>query len=229
MRFRATAMAIFAVFTLLTTSLAPARAQDSPVDLLPFLDGLESAYARRYDAASMHDHGEPATPDAAATSAATRVEATVLEFETPADALAAFTLLQDDEVVSTLAGLDVSFADFEQVDLGGGGFLFIGPPVDDEVEGILLVLDGNLGLVVTGEGGDPSIEQTLLAFGEFMVQAEPGSGEVVLDGNAGSSGGTWDVLPTAADTDVLDGLVPMYDYDLLVSNSPIEPGATPAS
>ena len=71
--------------------------------------------------------------------------------------------------------------------------------------------------------------ETMLALGEFMVEAEPGSGEVDLTGGGQSSGGTWDTLPTAADSEILGGLVPVYDYDLLVSNQPIEPEASPAS
>jgi hypothetical protein len=61
-----------------------------------------------------------------------------------------------------------------------------------------------------------------------MVAAEPGPDEITIDPVAGSSGGTWDVLPRATDTGVLGSLLPIHEYDLMESDSPIEiPPATP--
>jgi hypothetical protein len=201
-----------------------ARAQESPTDFLPFLDGLVSAYARRY---VVPPEGFPgATP---ATTSVTFLEATVLEFESPDMAKKAGALLNTDLVLPALTGIDdISIDDFEDAGLGDRSYLLV-TPTPDEFEGLLIIFDGNLGFILTADGSDESMAETMLALGEFMVEAEPGSGEVDLTGGGQSSGGTWDTLPTAADSEILGGLVPVYDYDLLVSNQPIEPEASPAS
>jgi hypothetical protein len=174
-----------------------------------------------------------ATPDAGmGTTFAVHVEATVLEFGSVDDVIAAFMLVNSDQVIALLVGEPgVTIADAERVDLGDGGLLFIIEPEEpgDDVEGMLLVRDGNLGFIVSVRGTDETIADTLLAFGEFMVNAEPGADPVVLDGVSGSHGGTFDTLPSFDDTDVLNGLVLMYEYDLLASNHPIDHEATPAS
>jgi hypothetical protein len=117
------------------------------------------------------------------------------------------------------------------VELGEQAVLYVVPAdAGDSYSGLLLIQDGNLGLLISAQGETEAIQETLMAFGEFMVDAEPG-GEIKLGNNADSSGGTWDVMPTAEDRNVLGDLSPMYDYDLLASNHPIEvpEEATPAA
>jgi hypothetical protein len=207
-----------------TVETPAANAQDSPLDLLPFLDGLETAHSRRY---VNHERlglpAEIASPVAETPSAASLVEVTVLEFGTPDDVTVAFEMFVNDELIRGILGEDeMEFSVSESVELGEQAFLYVGP-VDDGAShsGLLLIQDGNLGLLISANGETEEIQETLLAFGTFMVEAEPG-GDIVLGNHADSTGGTWDVMPSADDRDVLGGLWPMYDYDLLVSNHPIE-------
>jgi hypothetical protein len=218
------------MFTVVTPA---ANAQDSPLDLLPFFDGLETAHSRRY---VNHERlglpSEIATPVAETPSAASLVEVTVLEFGTPEDVTAAFEMFVNDELIRGILGEDeMEFSVSESVELGEQAFLYVGPSDDGASHsGLLLIQDGNLGLLISATGETEAIQETLLAFGTFMVEAEPG-GEIVLGNHADSTGGTWDLMPSADDRDVLGDLWPMYDYDLLVSNHPIEvpEEATPAA
>ncbi len=218
---------------MLTVVTPAASAQDSPLDLLPFLDGLETAHSRRY---VTHEHlnlpPQEATPVSGEQSAASLVEVTVLEFGTPDDVSAAFDMFVTDAMIRGILGEDeADYLVSEDVEIGDQGSLHILPSESgSSYSGLLLVQDGNLGLLVSAKGDTEAIEETLMTFGEFMVDAEPG-GDIVLGNFADSTGGTWDVMPTAADREVLLDLRPIYDYDLLVSNHPIEvpEGATPAA
>lgn len=218
---------------MLTAVTPGASAQDSPLDLLPLLDGLESANARRYVS---HQHlglpPEAATPVSDEQAAASFVEVTVLEFGTPDDVSHAFDMFVNDAMVRGILGEDeMEYTVSEPVELGEQASLYVVPSgAGDSYSGLLLIQDGNLGLLISAKGDTEAIQETLMAFGEFMVNAEPG-GVVVLGGHADSTGGTWDVMPAADDREVLGDLWPMYDYDLLVSNSPIEApeDATPAA
>ncbi len=218
---------------LLTVFSPSASAQDSPLDLIQYLPGLESAHSRRY---VNHDRlGLPpefATPVSNEKSAASLVEVTVLEFGTPDDVSAAFDMFVNDALIRGILGEDeMEYSVSETVELGDQASLYIVPSeAGDAYSGLLLIQDGNLGLLISAKGETVAIQETLMAFGEFMVDAEPG-GEIVLGNHADSTGGTWDVMPAADDRDVLGDLWPVYDYDLLVSNHPIgEPEeATPAA
>jgi hypothetical protein len=218
---------------MLTVVTPSASAQDSPLDLLQFLPGLETAHSRRYVS---HEHvglpPENATPVSETTSAASLVEVTVLEFGTPDDVSAAFDMFVNDEMIRGILGEDeMEYTVSESVELGEQAFLYVVPAdTGDSYSGLLLIQDGNLGLLISAQGETDAIQETLMAFGEFMVDAEPG-GEIELGNNADSSGGTWDVMPAADDRAVLGDLSPMHDYDLLVSNHPIEvpEEATPAA
>lgn len=222
------------VLAVMLTIVTPgANAQGSPLDLLPYLDGLESAHARRY---VNHEHlgltSEFATPVGEEKSAASFVETTVLEFGAPDDVTAAFDIFVNDALIRGLLGEDeMEYSVSEDVELGDQASLYVVPSAaGDSYSGLLLIQDGNLGLLVSAEGQTDAIQETLMAFGEFMVDAESG-GEIVLGNNADSTGGTWEVMPAADDRDILGDLRPIYDYDLLVSNSPIEvpEEATPAA
>jgi len=212
------------------TAPVAAAAQETS-DILHMIDGLETAYARRYDSPALHPHLATPEPGTAMDAGIPDlVSTTVLEFVDTDAATAALRLLRNDMAIQMLSGQDdVSIDDFEPVDLGDQGLLYIREPGDagDTASGSLIVLDGNLGLVVMAHGAVDTIEPALLAFGEFMVRAEPGPAEITFGELADSTGGTFDVMPGRDDADVLRGLVPMYEYDLLLSDSPLE--ATPAS
>jgi hypothetical protein len=206
-----------------------ATAQFSPEDMLKTLDGIETAYSRKYIAEAELGFGSPEAP---APSTPEVLTATVLEFDNEQHAADAFDSVKNPliarEIMLGHGDLDVDDADID--DLGDQARLFIGATDahhEPETSAMLIVQDGNLGYLIQATGPDPAIEQTLMSFGAFMVDAEPGTGPVVPGEYADTRGGTFDLLPTREDTDVLRGLVPMYDYDLLLSQKPIDHPATP--
>jgi hypothetical protein len=230
-----------AMFAMLASMLALARApagastqDEEPTGFLRMLDGLETAYARRYDPEHEHDHGNgvknvsrEATPSGVPTP--DRVTTTVLEF-TDADAASeAVAMLQNDIAVGLVTGdHGASVDDLEPIDLGDQGFLYLGEPDDNgEPTDALVALDGNLGIIVTVNGPADSIEPNLMAFTGFVLDAEIESDEVQIGEFADSTGGTFGLMPSAGDTAVLNGLMPMWDYDLLISDFPV--AATPES
>jgi hypothetical protein len=230
-----TVFGVVASASAMTSAPAAVSAQDKePTGFLRTLDGLETAYARRYDPANEHDHANgikdvssEATPSGVPTP--DRVTTTVLQF-TDADAAAeAVALLQNDVAVGLVTGDHGATADdLEPLDLGDQAFLYFGEPDDDgELTGALVVLDGNLGIIVTANGPAASIEPNLMAFTGFMLDAEIKSDEVRIGEFANSTGDTFDLMPSADDSEVLNGPVPMWDYDLPIADSPIE--ATPGS
>lgn len=227
-----TAAALVALLMLGAAGLVPAAAQESTGNLYESLPGLETVHARMY--AQEHDLAAElaATPDPAGESNATsQLIITVLEFETPEDAEATFAeTLNDDIAAQTVGAVDTGFTTSEDVDdLGDWAHIYLSEAPEGEnypVRGLLLVQDGNLGFMIQSFADDDSTREQLTAIAEFMVDAEPGDAPVVVDDNGFASGGTFDMLP-GGDDDVLGPLVPRFDYDLLVSGSPLEPSATP--
>jgi hypothetical protein len=231
--------AILVSLLALMTAL-PASAQDSPDDYIKLLPGIESAYARRYISAQPAEEFGFATPEASPATGPTRpgtenlppagtatVTATVLEFDSATTLTTVWATNLDDELLGEIAGSHGSELEITQVDdLGDLAISAAGVEHDGRSSVVLVVQDGNLGIILTGYGTDePNVSKSLNAIAEFMVAAEPGTDPVTLDP---PSGGTWDIFPTAQDTDVLGNLMPMYDYDLLNGDgSPI--GREPAT
>lgn len=216
--------------TLLAVGITPgASAQEQdPIDQLKYLPGLESSFARRY--VSAYEIGI-ASPDVAPVGPS-RVDVTVLEFSSETALTTAWTLLVDDDLIATLASgshveLDITRLD----DLGDQAIIATGVDEHGHTYGLFLVRDGNLAHLITGYGDDPSVMPALRSFAEHMVDTEPGPAEITFGPVADSTGGTFDVMPSRADTDVTGELVPIYEYDLLNGDgSPIEIGpATPAA
>jgi hypothetical protein len=230
-----TMFAMLASMLALASAPAGASAQDEePTGFLRMLDGLETAYARRYDPEHEHGHGNgvknvshEATPSGVPTP--DRVTTTVLEFADAEAASEAVAMLKNDIAVGLVTGdHGATVNDLEPIDLGDQGFLYLAEPDDNgELIGALVALDGNLGIIVTAKGPADSIEPNMMAFTRFMLDAEIESDEVQIGEFADSTGGTFDLMPSAGDTEVLNGLMPMWDYDLLISDSPVE--ATPES
>jgi hypothetical protein len=221
----------FATALVMACTALPASAQESPEEILQYLPGLKSANARSYvstaDELGLVPAGTPkATP---ASTGVSRVYATVLEFSNEITLTTTWAVMVNEDLFATISGESgLEFTVTRPDDLGDQALLGLGTNEHDETTGVLIVQDGNLGLLISAEGDDAEVvESTLRAFAGHMVAAEPGTGAVTIDPLNGSTGGTWDVLPGAEDTDLLGPLIPLHEYDLLASNSPIE--ATPES
>ncbi|HWV23284.1 MAG TPA: hypothetical protein VNZ58_03765 [Thermomicrobiales bacterium] len=228
---------VISLIALLTLGLAvqPAVAQPSPEQLLAQLDGLQTAYARKYIADREFGF---ATPVLANQSTPDILLITVLEFDTGEHATSAFDGMVNGLVARMLLGdshLDLDETNIEA--LGDQALLYTGTA--DGIDGpeqraLLAVRDGNLGFLITTYGGDISTPDLMREIATSMTESTPGDGRVtVADGLA--TGSTFDMMPGRDDYGTY-GLVPMYDYDLLSPGGEQHPledttsdQATPAS
>lgn len=195
-------------------------------DLLAQLPGLEAAWAKRYDHPDRHQH-DNATP--VASDLTTRqLSASILAFDTAANATLTFAMALTDEIAAMLLSVDPEdFGVPQNLDLGDQATLFVASE-DGETAALLAIRDGNLGYLVTAWGADEDVVASVRAVGQYMTEAVPGDDEIVFEEFGESHGGLFDLFPRRGDPS-LRGLVPMYEYDLLVSESPIEYPATPVS
>lgn len=114
-------------------------------------------------------------------------------------------------------GVGVSDVD----NLGDKAMAFTGEAQGMNYE-MLMIQDENHIFVVVGLG-ETVPEGSMDELGKFMVEAEPVDTEVQFVDDGTSTGGFFDMLPTA-DDDVLAGFAPMIDMDILEETT-----GTPAS
>lgn len=215
----------------------PAAAQISPEDLLLQLDGLEGAWSRKYIADRKLGFATPAVADDATPDT---LLATVLDFATVEDATRAFATRLNGLTARLILGEPELSLEETAIDgLGDRAAVYTGVRDHHEPEHVALmaVRDGDLGMLLSAWGADGSIVKTVEGVARFMVAAAPGDGPVEV-GEFGASGGVFDLMPTMADAELLRGLVPMYDYDLLrdggeeplehIEHDPAGDEATPA-
>lgn len=227
------------LFGLTATVLTPAMtfAQDEETNgsetgqLLAQLPGLQTAWARRYDNPIRHDHLTPnATPEPVAVSTR-QLSITIIEFDKEANATLSFAVGLSDDTAAMILGADpADLGESQDIHLGDQATLFTAQD-DDSASAMLAIRAGNLGYLVTAWGPDEDVVTSVQSVGEFMAGAEPGSGEIVFEGPADSHGGLFDLFPARGDASLL-GLIPMYEYDLLMSDHPMEyddDSATPTS
>lgn len=220
---------------------ASANSQVSPETIIASLDGLESAYARRYVSSDPHQGFVDATPAATRgatpaekADAMTSAEVTILQFATEADAERAWKLTTGTLVAGSILGeAPADLTATEVPDLGESARMYLPPDAagsETEANGIIFVRSGNTGIIVsgTGETSNAALGERLQAFAQFIVDhpASPDPVTVLHEGTA--TGGDFARMPGPDDREFLQGLIPMWDYDLTVSNSPIEPNVTPA-
>ena len=94
---------------------------------------------------------------------------------------------------------------------------------DHPYASLLMMPIGNVGYLFTAQGDIPEIQERVYAIAQHIAEAEPSEEPVTVHVRGSATGGPFDAMPGRDDTDVLAGLVPLYDYDLLVSDSPILP------
>lgn len=210
-----------------TLGLAQDEDEVETSDLLDQLPGLEAAWAKRYDHPDRHRHEDHATP--LATDLTTRqLSATILAFDTEANATLTFAMGLNEEIAATLLSAELtSFAAPQDLNLGDQATLFVASE-EGEMSALLAIRDGNLGYLVTAWGEDDDVVGSVRAVGQFMVEAEPGDEDIVFEEFGESHGGLFDLFPRDGDS-ALQGLMPMFEYDLLVSDSPMQYPATPSA
>lgn len=212
--------------------------QSSPDQMIATLDGVESAYARRYGSADgLHNHAAEATPSASPAEtdpAMTDAAITIIQFATEADAEQAWKLTSGTLVAGAIIGEDpADLTATEMADLGDEATIYLMPDAtgsETEADGILFVRDGTTGIIVQGRGdtSNAALGERLQAFAGFVLDHPASSDPVAVVHEGVATGGDFARMPGPGDADVLQGLVPLWDYDLMVDDSPIlPPDATP--
>ena len=199
--------------------------------LLAQLPGLEAAWAKRYDTPERYEHlPSQATPEPVTVSTE-QLSITILVFDGETNAALSFAVGLTSETAAMVLGVEPEdLGAAQEVEMGDQASLFV-TGEGRQAAALLAIQAGNLGYLITAWGPDDDVIRSVEAVGEFMVNAEPGVGEIVFTGPADSTGGVFDLFPPRDDPSLL-GLIPMYEYDLLGSDRPLEHHdhpATPAS
>lgn len=204
-------------------------AQTESSELLQQIPGLESAYGRRYAPADDLSWGDFPIEPTEETPHYMLIMA--LTFESEMMLRGVMNSMLNASIVGTILGR--SGTDLTETSLPmlpGGNILYFG---EDESEGhpyasLLVVPVGNVAYLINSEGDDPALQVTANTVGEFIAEADVSETAVTVRAEGVAEGGPFDAMPGTEDLEMLNGLVPLFDYDLLVSDSPIlPPGATP--
>lgn len=208
-----------------------AEAQEGSQALLEQIPGLETAYARRYSPADHHDWGDfPIEPNAQ-TPHYMLIMALTFSSEMMLQGVLSSAL--DPQIAGFI--MQRPAADLIETsvsDLPEGNVLFVNlNEAENHPYGSLLVLPvGKTAFLLECTGESAEIQTTVNAIAEFLVDADPSDAPVIVEAEGVATGGPFDVLPGVEDLELLNGMIPLHDYDLLVSDSPILPtNATPES
>lgn len=204
-------------------------AQTESKELLAQIPGLESAYGRRYAPADDLSWGDfPIEPNEETPH---YMLIMALTFQNAMMLRGVMGSMLNASIVGTILGRPgADLTETSIPTLPEGNILFFG---EDENEGhpyaSLLVLPmGDVAYLINTEGDAAAIQTTANAVAEFLADTDAGSAPVRVVAEGVAEGGPFDAMPGNDDLELLNGLVPLFDYDLLVSDSPILPmDATP--
>ncbi len=204
-------------------------AQTDSNELLHQIPGLETAYARRYAPADDLNWGDfPIEPNEETPH---YMLVMALTFESELMLRGVMGSMLNASIASMLLGRsEATIVETHLHTLPEGNILYFS---EDKTEGhpyasLLVVPVGNVAYLINSEGDDAALQVTSNAVGEFIAEADPSEAPVTVEAEGVAVGGPFDVMPGTEDLEMLNGLVPLFDYDLLVSDSPIlPPDATP--
>jgi hypothetical protein len=183
------------------------------------LPGLESAYSRLF------------MPDFDAMFAALETPGADVEFDEDGVIMVmtmVFTFDSEDNAANAMDTLHEGFfetgeeAETEETeveDLGDQALMF-SAVVEESGEPLttisLFVQEGeHLYMVTVGGGELEAGKQQTQDIGQFMVDAEITTDEVTFNEDGTSTGGVFDLMPTADDTELVGGLAPSSDMDMM--------------
>lgn len=202
------------VFTLVLT--APATAQD-----VSQIDGLESAYGRIY----MFDvDALLASPEAAEMFDPAAIpligRTAVFTFEDDEAADAASGELADLTADDAFEGAEAEKEELN--DLGDAAYQYTAEIEIEEgmtADIVLIVVqeDENILMAAIVGGEDPA--GMALDWAEYMLDAEVEEEEVQLSDDGTSSGGAFELMPGADDEEILGGMLPVADVDVMEEKS----------
>jgi len=214
--FRKLTLLLSLVFTFAFSSTTLAVAQDLPAFNPADMEGVESGYGRMY----MVDlEMLLSSPEAVEDMAA----------DTPlVGMIGIFTFEDDDAARSNLEPLGDSLTEQandegatlekEGIDLGDEGYAYTGElPVDESgaMNGAIFFVqqDEHIYFVMVLGGEQPA--DLGQEWAEYVLDGEIGDDAVELSEDGTSTGGVFDAMPTADDEDLLNGMLPVSDSDLL--------------
>lgn len=210
------------VLTLGFAATTSAAAQEMPDVDAPDMEGLETGYARMF----MPDFG--AMIDALGTPGADMPEidqegvltvmTAILTFDNADNADKSMAVVADTYTEEGESDTDIDMTSEEISDLGDKATLHSGA-VDISGEkttfNILIVKDDSQLLLIQVIGGEAEAGATQAQdIANFMLDTEPTTDEVTFNEDGTSTGGAFDRMPTAEDTDLVDGLAPFIDMDM---------------
>lgn len=204
-------------------------AQDASTDLLQQIPGLQTAYARRYAPADDLDWGDFPIEPGEETPHYMLIMALTFDSEMMLRGVLSSMLN------ASIAGMLMDRADSDLTEtslptLPNGNVLFFSEDesANHSYASLLVVPVGEIAYIINSDGDSDAIQETVNTIGEFLAESEPGDSPVTVENEGVASGGPFDAMYGTEDLELLNGLVPLYDYDLLVSESPILPAdATP--
>lgn len=223
--FKRIALLLSLVFTLGVASNA--GAQGTPTLDPNDVPGLESGYARMYIADIEALMATPGAMEAMATPGALgdialSGMASVFTFEDEAAAEDAFGTFGEQFAQGFLEGSGTTAEPKEINDLGNQAVEYVGETeVDDQTTSpmsIILVQDGeHIFIAMILGGSDVSASTRDLA--EYLIDADIPDSEVMFNEDGTSTGGVFDILPNAENTDIVQGMVPFMDADFMADTA----------
>lgn len=204
--------------------------QEDAGELLQMVPGITSAYARKYvPAGTMISH---ATPETEATEATPDyLLAMMITFTSAESARGVVREMLTTAIAATIMQRDLSTV-YQVTDpavMTDRSFFVSEDDTESHPYASLLVIPmDDLVVLLNANGMSEAIQPTIDGIADFIVEQPQDDSPIVVENRGVASGGVFEMLPFLEDADVLGGLEHAWDYDLLVSDSPIEPGtATP--
>lgn len=200
-------------------------------ELLAQVPGLQSAYARRYNPADdmAHIHIDMDVMDAT-DETPDHLVVMALEFGSAAELTGVLGMMLNTNTAGLILNdTHITLTEEPVGEFPRGSTLYYGSDPDHESYKSLLVIPvDNIAYAISTRGVTEAVQVTADAIGAHLVAQEPTDSPVVVVSEGLAEGGPFEVFPGEDDLELLNGLIPMFDYDLLVSEFPIlPPDATP--
>jgi len=192
---------------------SPAASPES--DTLP---GLRYVAARQYAP-------DPSSPIDMEDTGVFIVTVRVYQFDTEAHAGNGWKTTVEDSTIESEIPADSDKVTYEEADLDGLGdrarvttLAAETPEGDTGYFRLIYVQDGAYLYTLNAIAGSADATLVVDDIGAFMVDQEPGSGDVAFNQDGTSTGGVWDLLPPS-DSDILANLIAFADAELDLTGS----------
>lgn len=210
--------------------LTRVRAQEEQEDagqLLQMVPGITSAYARKYlPVGSMLPQS---TPQVAVTEATPDyLLAMMITFESADTAQTVMHQMLNAEIAAMIMERHAETVTqaTDPVELTDRSLFVSDDPEEHHPYASLTVIPmDDLVVLLNTNGMSDAIQPTIDNVANFIAEQPRDDSPIVVENPGIARGGVFEMLPFVDDAEVLGGLEVAWDYDLLVSESPIEPGS----